>query len=58
LKPTELIRTAWLRTVSRPPTEAETVRAIEHLASAENTNTGLRDLLWALINTKEFVLIH
>jgi hypothetical protein len=58
LKPRELIRTAWLRTVSRPPTEAETARATEHLASAENTNAGLRDLLWALINTKEFVLIH
>ena len=52
----QLVRTAWLRTVSRPPTTEESTRALEHLAVAPSVTDGLRDLLWALINTKEFVL--
>lgn len=52
----ELVRTAWLRTVSRPPTPEEVVRSKRHLATAESLPDGVRDLLWALINTKEFVL--
>ncbi len=52
----QLVETAWLRTVSRPPTVGESARAIEHLKGRESTMEGLRDLLWSLINTKEFVL--
>lgn len=55
---TRLIRTAWLRTVGRPPAAAEISRAQQHLATAESVTEGIRDLLWALINTKEFVLNH
>lgn len=54
----QLVKTAWLRTVSRPPTAQESSRAIQHLASATSTTDGLRDLLWALLNTKEFVLLR
>jgi len=54
----ELIREAWLRTVGRPPGEAETKRAMEFLTTAESRIEGLRDVLWALINNKEFVLNH
>lgn len=52
-----LVREAWLRTLSREPTAEETTRGVQHLATAESTVEGLRDLLWALLNTKEFVLI-
>lgn len=52
----ELIRTAWLRTLSRFPTAAERDRAARHIAEADSVTEGLRDLLWALINTKEFIL--
>ncbi len=51
-----LVRTAWLRTVNRPPTPDETERAVRHLAGADSLSDGTRDLLWALINTKEFIL--
>lgn len=51
-----LVRTAWLRTVNRPPTQAEQQRATAHLEQAETLSEGVRDLLWALINTKEFIL--
>ena len=53
----ELVRAAWLRTVNRPPTAEESARALEHLSHATDTVEGMRDLLWSLINTKEFVLI-
>jgi hypothetical protein len=53
-----LIRAAYLRTVSRPPAAAERARARRHLDEAESLARGLRELLWALLNTKEFVLNH
>jgi len=52
----KLVRTAWLRTVSRPPTPEEMQRAQKHLAGVDSLSEGARDLLWALINTKEFIL--
>jgi len=52
-----LVREAWLRTLSREPTAEEMSRAVQHIATAESTVEGLRDLLWSLLNTKEFVLI-
>lgn len=52
-----LVRQAWLRTLSRLPTADELSRAKKQFTAAESTVEGLRDLLWALLNTKEFVLI-
>ena len=54
----ELIRSAYLRTVSREPTAAETAASLEHLAAAKDLRSGLKDVLWALVNTKEFLLNH
>lgn len=53
-----LVREAWLRTLSRTPEPDELARGVKRLAEAESITEGLRDLLWALINTKEFVLIR
>jgi hypothetical protein len=53
-----LIRDAWLRTLGRPPQPAEIERAEKQFAQAASPSAGLRDLLWALINTKEFILNH
>ena len=55
---TELIKEAWLRSVNRLPSQTEISRAKEHLASVSSTEDGLTDLLWALMNTKEFILNH
>ena len=54
----ELIRTAYLRTVSRSPTETELRDCQQHLDEAEGQIEGLRDLLWALLNTQEFITNH
>ena len=52
----QLIQLAWLRTVSRPPSKVELRRAEAHLEQSPSIAEGVRDLLWALTNTKEFIL--
>jgi hypothetical protein len=52
-----LIEEAWLRSLCRMPTQAEIQRSLAHLNDAESTSAGMQDLLWALLNTKEFLLI-
>ena len=52
-----LVQAAWLRTVNRPPTASETERAIRYLDDDNSSADGLRDLMWALMNTKEFILL-
>ena len=54
----QLVREAFLRSLSRPPTDKEAARSEQHLASAADLQSGTRDLLWALLNTKEFILNH
>ena len=54
----DLIDRAYLRTVSRMPTESEVARSRRHLAAADSTSEGLRDLMWALLNTQEFLTNH
>ncbi len=49
---------AYLRTVSRYPTPQELGRSIEFINSDEDPISGTRGLLWALINTKEFIVNH
>lgn len=53
-----LIGQAYQRSLSRSPNQDELVRGREHLKSGENTIEGLRDLMWALLNTQEFLTNH
>ncbi len=55
---TRLVRQAYLRTVSRPPNEAEVGRSLSYFREVGDTKVALRDLLWALMNTKEFIVNH
>lgn len=54
--PDELIRETYLRTLSRLPDEREMSVAQKHFSDAGGAGGGLRDLLWVLINTKEFII--
>ena len=53
-----IAREAYLRTLSRKPTDSELATATHHLAEALDGARGMRDLLWALLNTKEFLTNH
>ncbi|MFT7639235.1 MAG: hypothetical protein ACI9G1_000966 [Pirellulaceae bacterium] len=54
----DLIRSAYLRTVSRNPSDTELEESAKHIKESESTIDGLRDLMWALLNTKEFITNH
>lgn len=54
----KLINDAWLRSVNRLPRPEEVAHAKKHLSATPSTKEGLTDLLWALMNTKEFILNH
>ena len=51
-----IIQEAWLRALNRYPSVPEETRAIQHLQEAKTAKVGMEDLLWALMNTKEFIL--
>jgi hypothetical protein len=53
-----LVDELYLRTVSRMPASQERQAAIEHLENAESVSSGMRQLLWVMLNTKEFILNH
>lgn len=55
---TSLIREAYLRSLSRTPTQREVDRAQRHFGESESDVEALRDLLWALLNTREFISNH
>ena len=50
------LRQAYLRTLSRLPDDREKAVAVKHLKEADDVLAGLRDLMWALVNTKEFIV--
>jgi hypothetical protein len=54
----EVITEAWLRTLSRFPTADELQTAQAHIKNAQDPVEGIRSVLWALVNTREFVVNH
>jgi hypothetical protein len=56
LKP--LVETAYLRTLSRLPNADELAVATQYVVDDGSLTGGLQDLLWALVNTKEFIVNH
>jgi hypothetical protein len=53
-----LITEVFLRTVSRPPTGGELQAARADIAAAKDPIDGVRDLLWAMLSTREFTVNH
>jgi hypothetical protein len=54
--PDALVREAYLRTLSRLPTDEERQVAMRYLSESETPAAGMKDLMWALLNTKEFIV--
>lgn len=53
-----LVKAAYLRTLSRYPEPSESKRAAAYFEETEDQARAVKDLLWALVNTKEFVINH
>ena len=53
-----IVHDAYLRTLGRTPLPTESAAAADHLAQGQTLAQGMRDLLWALLNTKEFATNH
>lgn len=56
-KPEEVIEQLYLTTLSRRPTSDEMTKMVAHVKQAE-ARPAYNDILWALMNTSEFVLNH
>lgn len=56
--PAEMVEEAYLRTLSRKPSEKEMTISLSHFQEAKDPVAGLHDLMWALLNTKEFIVNH
>jgi len=54
----ELVDEAFLATLSRLPKADEKASSLAHLRAARTRLEGTTDLVWALINTREFILNH
>ena len=54
----EVVDELFLATLSRLPDAREKQGALERVKAAGDRTKGFTDVLWALINTREFVLNH
>ena len=54
----ELTERLWLAAFARLPSEAERKKVSNHLKRAATRPDAVRDLVWAVINTREFLLQH
>jgi hypothetical protein len=52
------IEELYLTAYSRRPTAEETKRTLAHVERLDNKQQALEDVLWAIVNTKEFMFIH
>jgi hypothetical protein len=54
----ELAEELFLSTLSRMPTADEKAETVKHLKEAKTRTEAVTDLVWALVNTREFILNH
>jgi hypothetical protein len=52
------IRSAYMRTLCRKPDQEELAVAVTFIQESDEPVSGFRSVVWALMNTKEFVLTH
>ncbi len=53
-----IIEELYLTAYSRPPTAAELQRTENHVERQKDKRQALEDVLWAIVNTKEFMFNH
>jgi hypothetical protein len=56
--PADAVMELYLSAFARLPTAAEQQLALKYLQSAPQLRTGLEDLCWSLLNSREFMYNH
>ncbi len=56
-KPGDRIEELFLATLSRRPTKSEKSKFVEHVTEAHD-NSAYEDVLWVIVNSAEFLVIH
>ena len=54
----EAIIELYLTAYSRMPTASETSKTIEFIQAQEDKRKALEDVLWTILNSKEFMFNH
>jgi hypothetical protein len=54
----EILADVYLAALARQPTEIERSAVLEHLGRARDRHKAWEDVVWALLNSKEFLLRH
>lgn len=52
------IEELYLWAVNRPPTDDELKTCMKYVEESPSVKEGLEDVMWSLLNTREFLLIH
>ena len=52
------IEELYLLAVSRPPNDTERNACLKYVGDRESSLRAFQDVLWSLLNTREFVLNH
>jgi len=52
------VKSAYLRMLCRQPDQEELSVAVAFVQESDESVSGFRSVVWALLNTKEFVLTH
>jgi len=53
-----VIEELYLRAFSRRPTDAELKRTMDYVAGQTDMKKALEDVLWVIVNSKEFMFNH
>jgi len=56
--PAEAVRQLYLASLSRPPSAGELQRTVDYVIGQPNPQAALEDILWTLLNSKEFLFNH
>ncbi len=54
----EIVEECYLAALCRTPTEAESAKALAYVADHPDREKALEDVLWAILNSKEFIFQH